>query len=193
MWNRLSLVAAPSTAPVTTARVKAHCQVDYSDHDTLFDELIEAARRRFDGPDGLGIALLTQTWRLSLDSFPATQIEIPMWPVKSIAAVTYIDANGDEQTWDSANYRLDKNRDPAILEPVYGQYWPGTRQQSGAVNIEFVVGEAANDINADLVRALIQLVAHWYENREAAMNQLHELPFGVRETMEAYRRGIVGA
>lgn len=193
MWNRLTLVSAPAAAPIAKARVKAHCVVDFTDHDDLFDELIEAARRRFDGPDGLGIALFTQTWRLSLDAFSTSQIKIPMWPVKTIAEIKYIDTDGVEQTLDSGTYRLDINRDPAILEPVYGQSWPSTRRQSGAVNIDFTVGEAAAAINDDLVRALAQLVAHFYENREAAMNQLHELPFGVREIMNNYRRGTITA
>lgn len=193
MWDRLTLVTAPTAAPVERARVKAHCDVTFDDDDALFDELIDAARRRFDGPDGIGIALFTQTWRLAMDSFETSQIEIPMWPVKSISAVKYIDPDGTEQTLDSANYRLDATRDPAIVEPVYGQYWPSTRAQSGAVTIEFVVGEAADAISDDLVRALMQLVAHWYEHRETATVALNEIPFGVRETMRAYRRGIIGA
>jgi uncharacterized phage protein (predicted DNA packaging) len=40
---------------------------------------------------------------------------------------------------------------------------------------------------APLVEAALQLVAHWYENREAAGESLKPIPFSVTETIQAYR------
>lgn len=39
----------------------------------------------------------------------------------------------------------------------------------------------------DLVQAVTQLAAHWYTNREAAGDNLQELPFGVREIIDQHR------
>lgn len=38
-----------------------------------------------------------------------------------------------------------------------------------------------------LVEAVLQLAAHWYDNREAGAEAVRELPFGVREIVTEYR------
>lgn len=38
-----------------------------------------------------------------------------------------------------------------------------------------------------LVEAILQLAAHWYDNREAGSEAIRELPFGVREIITEYR------
>ena len=38
-----------------------------------------------------------------------------------------------------------------------------------------------------LAEAVLQLAAHWYDNREAGTDAVRELPFGVREIVTEYR------
>ncbi|KEP68527.1 DNA-packaging protein [Thioclava dalianensis] len=43
------------------------------------------------------------------------------------------------------------------------------------------------DGTPSLKEAVLQLAAHWYENREAAGDGLREIPFGVDEIVREYR------
>ncbi len=38
-----------------------------------------------------------------------------------------------------------------------------------------------------LTEAVLQLAAHWYDNREAGAEVIRELPFGVRDLVNEYR------
>lgn len=40
---------------------------------------------------------------------------------------------------------------------------------------------------APLAEAVIQLVAHWFENREAAGDSMRQIPFGFAEIIDSYR------
>lgn len=54
--------------------------------------------------------------------------------------------------------------------------------------IEATFGGADQDpVPAVLVEAVLQLAAHWYDNREAGSDAVRELPFGVREIITEYR------
>lgn len=48
-------------------------------------------------------------------------------------------------------------------------------------------GEGQDPVPPALEEAVLQLVAHWYEHREAAGDALRELPFGFAEIVQAYR------
>ncbi len=194
MWNRFSRVNAPAEPAVTLAEVKAHCDVTYTDDDTLITGLINAAIDVIDGPSGVGIALFEQQWKLTLDKFPSDQILIPMWPVTSIVSVKYLDDDGVLTTLDAADYRLDTARDPAVLEPALAESWPSVNGDlSSPIAIEFLAGrDDTADINSDLKLAIKMLVAHWYEHREATDTRLREIPYGVEMILMKYRRAFFG-
>lgn len=164
----LVLITAPTAEPVTTAEAKAHLRVDISDDDTLIDRLITAARRRVEH-DSLH-ALLTQTWELVLGGFPdADRIELPHPPLASITSVTYVDSAGASTAWASSNYAADTDSTPGRLVLGYGKSWPTfTPRPYSAVKVRYVAGwTAAASVPAELRQALLLLVAHWYEQREA--------------------------
>ncbi|GGG62796.1 hypothetical protein GCM10011415_06470 [Salipiger pallidus] len=48
-------------------------------------------------------------------------------------------------------------------------------------------GEGQDEVPPALVEAVLQLAAHWYDNREAGAEAVRELPFGVREIVTEYR------
>lgn len=166
----LTLITAPASEPVTVAEAKAHCRVDISDDDTLIERLITAARRRVEH-DCLH-ALLTQTWELVLGGFPdSDRIELPYPPLQSITSVTYINSANASTVWGSSNYHADTDRTPGRLVAAYGVSWPSfTPRPYSAVKVRYVAGwTAAANVPAELRQALLLLVAHWYEQREAVM------------------------
>ena len=64
----LVLTSGPAVEPVTLAEAKAHLRVDGSAEDRLIASLILTSRLHIEA--ALGLALITQSWRLLLDRWP---------------------------------------------------------------------------------------------------------------------------
>ena len=134
----LKLITGPAES-ITTAEAKLHLRVDHSADDDLIDVLITAAREDCEHQLGRGIG--SQTWRRTLDAFPAGAIELGMPPVASITSVQYVDTAGDTQTLDSSLYVLDNaSADEAWLHPAEDTDWPDTLDTANAVTVTFVCG-----------------------------------------------------
>jgi len=178
-----ALVTAPTQEPISIEGAKEFLRIDISDEDDLIGELISTARRFVE--EDAEIALLTSTWALYLDCFPAWEIELRKLPVQSISSVVYLDTTGASTTLSASLYRLDSKNKPARLTPAYGQYWPSTYDVTNAVTITFVAGETSRDTVDDIAKqAMRHLIAHWYKNREAVMTT-GAVPFEIRLAYEA--------
>jgi uncharacterized phiE125 gp8 family phage protein len=167
----LSLVTAPSGAIVSTADMKAHLRVIGSDDDDYIGALTLAASEYLDAANGVtGRALLSQTWRQTYAKTPDGDLFLTVPPVASVTAIKYYDINGDEQTFASGSYRLNKAGDTAFVELVSGASWPSVATRSDAFWIDYVTGYGvAADVPAPIVHACRMLVAHWYEDRESVV------------------------
>jgi len=191
MWDRLVRIAAPAETPVSLAEAKAHLRVDSSEDDTLIGGLLASATAYFDGPNGIGLALCTQTWEVRLDVFPCGPICIPIGPVASITSLKYFDPDGVEQTWAGSNYESDLTA-PARVRPLAGGAWPAIRDKLAAVTLRFVVGQSAADVPADLKAAVLLVIGHLYANREAvAPAAMSELPMAVQSIVNRHWVGRV--
>lgn len=165
----------PASEPLSTAEVKTHLRIEFSDDDTYLDALIKAARRYVE--QFTRRSLITQTWRYSLDAWPApiipahlqtgTGVVLPYPPLQSVTSVQYTDTEGSTQTF--SDYTVDTDSDPGWILPSYGNAWPVTRNVMNAVRITYVAGygDASTDVPDELRHAMKLLVAMWYENREA--------------------------
>lgn len=190
MWDRLVLVTAPAAEPVTVAEVKSHLSIEHTDWDTMIGGWIAAARQQIDGPDGIGIAMVTQTWRLTLDAFPACPLKMPLAPCQSITSIKYTDPDGTEVTVAAEDYVLVTDARPAILHPAYGVAWPSPRRVPGAVRITFVAGYGvAAAVPQDLKNAVLFMAAQNVVDREGT----GEPPALARATLARYRQSWVAA
>ncbi|RVL04780.1 head-tail connector protein [Sinorhizobium meliloti] len=186
-WTRLVRTVAPAGPAVTLAEAKRHLRVFHDDDDDDITSMIAAAEASIEGPSGIGIGLLSQTWRLSLDQFPC-EIVVPLGPVIGVTSVTYRDGAGLEQPVSGLRYDLDQR--PLRIWPARDTAWPTITCEPGAVKVTFECGHEA--LPQDLRWALLLLVGHFYENREAvADGALAELPLGVASILERYRVGRV--
>lgn len=88
--------------------------------------MIAAAQEQIDGPGGiLGRSLGPQTLEAYPDCWGDRSIRLPYKPIIGIVSVKYLDADGDEQTVDSANYALTGDLlwfKPAFGLPAYGAF-----------------------------------------------------------------------
>lgn len=190
----LYLVTDAVREPLTLPEVKDHLRITETDQDDVLMALIHLARVKLDGKDGiLGRALMTQTWDLYLDHFPATDglpIRLPLNPVQSITSITYTDTDGNAQTWGVGNYTVDIYSEPAEIYPAYAKSWPSTRDVVNAVKVRFVAGYGDNAYNVPppVLQAMKLIIGHYYENREDSTTlDLKNLPRGVDALLAPYR------
>lgn len=185
-WTRLVRTVAPASPVVSLAEAKRHLRVLHDDDDADIEMMVGAATAAIEGPNGIGIALSPQTWRLSLDHFPC-EIIVPLGPVSAVTSVEYRDAAGVMQPVAGLRYDLDES--PLRVWPARDTAWPSANCEPGAVKVTFVCGYA--DLPQDLRWAILLLVGHFYEHREAVTTDLKaiELPMGVASILERYRVG----
>lgn len=182
-----NLITPPAIEPVTLQEVKDHLRITVADDDTVLTFLITSAREHIE--DMLSRALITQTWELVLDRFPDC-IELPYPPLQSVQSILYIDEEGFQQTLAPSVYTADAKRDPGRIVPAYGQQWPSTRREINAVAITYKAGygDFEIDVPGPIRSALLLMIGHLYENREAtAPFQITTLPHGVDRLLSPYR------
>lgn len=181
--------SAPATTPVSLTEVKAHCRVDGTDSDAVLTILLNAAVDHLDGWTGiLGRALVTQTWRQDYCAF-FTPLRLAVGPVASVTSVTYYDADNVQQTLADTVYALRYDALGAHIDLKVDQVWPGIYARADAISVTYVAGTAAADVPASIKAAILLLVSHWNENREAVTEgAMSELPLGVDRLIGTHRR-----
>lgn len=181
-WDRLVCVTPPTVAPLDLAAAKEHLRVDADDDSADLQQLLDAAVGTIDGPNGIGIALCPQTWRLSLDRFPAL-IVLDLGPVLSVSSVKYLDGAGVLQTLDPSAYRVDLDQSPAVIAPVRGTCFPPVLCQPGAVKVEFVAGYET--VPPLLIAAIKFILRAMYDDPNA------EIPPGAQRILDRFAVGTV--
>jgi len=163
---RRKLVTGPIEEPLTLEDAKAHLRVDGDAEDVLITALIRAAREQVEHETGR--AMMTQTWDVSFDAWPAEDVvELPVPPVQSISSVSYVDGSGTTQTWSSAQWSLDASGIESRLVLGYGLTWPVARDQRNAITVRCVCGySSAEAVPQALKQWMLLAIARMFELRE---------------------------
>src|SRR3546814_312813 len=152
------------TEPVSLAEAKAHLRV--TDDDPYISDLsayVTAARKHVEAL--LNASIVTQTRTLELDAFPADgRISLPYGPVTGVSEIAYTDTDGNAATVDS------HTRSKDVVTPAYGETWPATRDQIGAVTITYTAGMMAGSpatlADADITAAIKLVLGDLEDNRD---------------------------
>lgn len=192
----LKLATAPASEPVSLSEAKLHCRVDVSADDALITALITAAREEIERASRH--ALITQTWDYYLDEWPdGDELELPVAPLQSVTSVQYTDDAAVTATLSSGAYVVDTASRPGRLKLKSGQSWPTvTLAALNGVVVRFVAGFGSSGSNVDqsLRQAMLLLIGHWYENREAIVSSgavPKQVPFAVEALCRSYRMRVV--
>lgn len=190
-WS-VQTVTPPAGLPVTLEEAKLHLRLPLefpAEQQTVEDELIRRliAAATQDAELYQGRAYITRTLRLNLDRFPAGNgpIYLPFPPVKQVLSVEYTDAAGQQHTLPATDYVADLAAAPARLVPAPDKGWPLTSLRPVAgVTVTYVAGygEDPQDVPENIRSAILLLVGHLYEHREAVYSDRGtptELPLGV--------------
>lgn len=184
---RLTLTAAPSVEPLPVSEAKTHLRVDTTADDTLIASLVTAARRQCESYTGR--ALITQTWTLYLDDWPARTgvkgewwdgiregpvtpggvraVGLPKPPLQSVVLVnTYDDADA-ATLWAAGNYFVDTASEPGRLVARDAATFPVPTRAANGIEIRFTAGYGAiaGDVPEVLREGNKRFVAHMYEHR----------------------------
>jgi uncharacterized phiE125 gp8 family phage protein len=173
-WSSLTRTIAPADPVISVEDAKTHLNIMHEDDDEYILTLINAATAMIDGPNGIGIALQPQTWRVTLDTI-SHHFTLPFRPVRSITGITI-----GAETIAPDLYSFDPD-----LSSLYCAT-PIRSTPSARVKIEFEVGY--DEVPEDLRHALRMIVAHLYANREAVTAaKLEEVPMAVRTILDRHR------
>jgi uncharacterized phiE125 gp8 family phage protein len=182
-------VITPPQRPLTLDEVKLHLRVEHDDEDTLIEALIDAATGHLGGPGGwLGLAIGAQTLEATDWSFGClsthTPLLLPYAPISAPISVKYLDGAGAEQTLDGASYDLYLDEGLILAS---GVSLPALAWRGDALRIRYAAGAT---ISSELRLAMLLLIGHWYETREAVNigNSVNALPFSVEALLSPLRR-----
>jgi uncharacterized phiE125 gp8 family phage protein len=162
------LVTGPAVEPITLDEAKAHLRVDSTAEDGLIQSLITAARLHTETLTGR--ALITQTWRMVLDDWPTNNVLIiSLGPLQQVTELRVYEDEDVLVTIQPTEYLVETVGVPARLAMRDHQSWPKPGRPIGGIEIDLTVGygDLADDVPRSLRQAILQIVAHWYANREA--------------------------
>ncbi len=180
----VKVIDEPADEPIRLDEAKLQLNVadEVTHHDSLILGLITAARVYCETVTGK--AFITRKLRLTRDTFPGCKeqfvIRLPRPPLYSITpdvgntdlGIEYDDTNGDAQALDDATYVVDSDCEPGRIGLVSGQRWPLTINQLGCVRVTYLAGYGTDpgDVPQTAKLAMLMLISHWFENREAVGN-----------------------
>lgn len=191
------LITAPAVEPVSLADARLHLRIDddLTAEDAWIERAIKSARRQAEHE--IGAKIITQTWEMLFDAFPADGISIELHPEltpqQAITQITYIDTNGDTQTVSAATYSLQKEVSPGYVFPAADTAWPSTVADMPAavkVRIRCGYGDAATDVPEDIRNWILMHVETAYKMRGSlqAGVSVSELPIRYHDRLlDPYR------
>ena len=183
------LETPPAVEPVTASDLRDQL-AETADGlpDAQADALIAEARELIEQMTGL--ALITQTWRMALDHWPAGHqqwwdgvrqmaitelyapnslraVHMPRYPLQSVDAVTVFDDAGNDAVVNiAATFDIDTYRRPGRMVLRNGATWPIALRNSNAIEIEYTAGfgDTASAVPAILKRAVKQVAAYLHQH-----------------------------
>lgn len=167
-------IDSSTTLPITVAQAKSRIRFTHTTEDASVEQWIKAAARKVQSDTG--VVLLTSEWRMFVHEYPSwsQSLRLPIYPIQSIDAFTYVDSAGDEQdvftgSPASVPYLVDYGR-PVTLRLADGDTWPTDLRlnQPGTIDVTAGWTDPAL-IPDDLLQAMYLLIGQSALFREHAI------------------------
>ena len=180
--NKWKISTPPASEPISLTEAKLYLRVDTTADDALITALITAARETVERYTSR--ALVTQTITQVLDCFPGFGFRLAVHPVQSITSIAYKDSNGDTQTLASSIYMLDNYEMPNAVVLKANQAFPSVYDETNAVTVVYVAGEAAGNVPKAILQAMYLTISDFYENRT---DYVKRLPTAAEYLLDQFR------
>ena len=178
--------------PVTLDEVKAQCRVSSLTEDTLMTSLIKAARSYVEELCG---PLITQQWEEYFDNWPSGDtIYLSKQRLQSVDYITYTDEDEVVNTLSATDYTVDTKDSyrPRIVLKEDSSWPTDSLFNVNPIIVRFVCGygDATTDVPEPIRLAILMLIAHWFENREATIvgQTVITVPYAVDCLLANYRQ-----
>lgn len=197
--QNLSSVRADGPVAALITVGEARSQVRWDDNadaevDANLALLIAAVMAHLDGATGiLGRALVSQTWVDTASGFPVGDVfPIALAPLISVSEITYYDRDNVQRTFNSSSYLVHNRFDGGYIKLLSTASWPATFTRDDAVSVTYDAGYgvSATDVPAAIRLAGLEMIAHWFQNREAVLTGTISapLPMGVERLLRPFMR-----
>ncbi|MBW4083526.1 head-tail connector protein [Paenibacillus sp. S150] len=159
---------------MTLAEAKRHLRLepDETDEDDLIASLISVAREYAEGRQWKKLAVRDFELKAAADR----TFQLPP-PCQEILSVVVTDKDGQAIEIPGTDYYLysDNYKASLVLSSAY-KYPSLLPDNRFPVQIEFTCGLPTADVPKKTKHAILLLVGHWYENREASTEKKREKP-----------------
>lgn len=199
---RARVLVEPTAEPVSLEAAREHLRVtpylttsDGLAHpdDALIQALITAAREHCEAFTGL--SFVRKTYEAATDRFPPNgePLELLFPPLLELQSLAYGPGSGEALS--VSDVEVDEWSCPQRVF-VAGD-WPNVEPSTARIRIQYEAGYAPHDADSSEIAkplpfaaraALLLLLGHLYENREATVERaLQELPLGVEALLRPLR------
>jgi uncharacterized phiE125 gp8 family phage protein len=178
------LLAPPASEPLSLAEAKSFLRVEHDADDELIAALLAAARHAVELATRR--VLVTQTWRIVLDRWPAAgRIVSPVNPLRTLEAARVLAGDGTDAALDVDAFALDTASLPGVIAFDRANLAEPGRALAG-IEIDVTAGHGeASDLPPPLVQAIRLLLAQGYEQRDRV--QPDALPQTVAALVRPFR------
>jgi uncharacterized phiE125 gp8 family phage protein len=171
--------------PVTLAEAKAQCRMaDDDSEDTFITSLIAPARAYVEKCSTYGLVAGTRVFTFT--SF-GDYLEIYLRPITSLTSVAYVDEDGADQTYTPL---APLGAYPFRIFPAVNDEFP-TILAGSTITVTLAAGALADTSQEYLIakRAMLLLIGHWFEFREAAQAGIvsPEIAFAITSLLDELR------
>lgn len=188
---RIVTLEEPNIEPVDLSLTKQHIRVDIDEDDALINFYIKTARRFCEY--WCNRSFITQTkgvWYDYADLSRSYIISLPIGPAQSILSIETYNEAGVPTVIDNSDSYLAGDR--VIFKNSFS--YPTDMRSVDSLLFSIIVGYGADaqDVPADIREAILLLVGHMYQNREAQYDSVNgawtkNVPFSVTAMLQPYR------
>lgn len=203
------IVTEPAIEPVSASDFRDHLRYTAADMtDDEADGWISSARAMIE--EYTGLALITQSWRMVMDRWPAAQepwwdgvregsiaelrgayaeLRLPRYPLQTVDTVTTYDNSGASTAITVATvFDVDTYSKPGRMALKSGQTWPVALRPTNAIDIVYTSGYGANDTDVPApLRLAVKMVAAYLENHRGDGCTAEDAMAGVMSIMSKYK------
>ena len=181
-------VADPSVEVVLLDDLREHARITHKEDDEYLLKLITEAREEIE--DTSGLALISQTWQMTIDRWPGQRnlwwdgvrelpvteleggfpsiIEPIRYPLISVDTINVFDEDSNSTAVTIASvFDIDIRSKPGRISLQRGATWPIASRSINAIEINYTAGygTAATDVPTPLTRAVRNMAGYLYDHR----------------------------